>query len=102
MLFAQLSLPQSDKAPNSTTIMHIKDGSKTVSDSKQITKGPKYSHFVNVRPRLASRIGVKSGYDPLCRLLNRTEETVFQLKHVNERTVLKIYPKPKARQICWS
>ena len=44
---------------------------------------------VNVGPRLASRIEVKSGDDPLCHFHNRTEETVFQFKHVNESTVLE-------------
>ena len=47
-----------DKAPSSTTIMQIRDGSKTVSDSKQIANALS-SHFVNVVPRLASRIEIK-------------------------------------------
>ena len=42
-----------------------------------------------VGPRLASRIEVKSGGDPLCHFNNRTEETVFQVKHENESTVLE-------------
>ena len=65
------------------TIMQIRNGSKTVSESKQIANALN-SHFVNVGPRLASRIEVQSGNDPLCHLHYRTEETVFQLKHVNE------------------
>ena len=77
-----------DKAPNSTTIMQVRDGSKTVSDSKQIANVLN-GHFVNVGPRLAHRIEVKPGDDPLCHLNNPTEETVFQFKQVNERTVLK-------------
>ena len=77
-----------DKAPNSSTITQIRDGSKTVSDSKQIANALN-SHFVNVGPRLASRIEVKSGDDPLCHFQNRTEETVFQFKHINESTVLE-------------
>ena len=76
-----------DKATNSTTIMQFRDGSKTVSDSKQIANVLN-GHFVNVGPRLAHRIEVKAGDDPLCHLNNPTEETVFQFKHVNERTVL--------------
>ena len=77
-----------DKAPNSTTIMQIIDGGKTVSDSKQIANALN-SHIVNVEPRLASRNEGKSGDDLLCHLRNRTENTVFQFKHVNERTVLE-------------
>ena len=77
-----------DKGPNSTTIMQVRDGSKTVSDSKQIANVLN-GHFVNVGPRLAHRIEVKPGDDPLCHLNNPTEETVFQFKQVNERTVLK-------------
>ena len=77
-----------DKAPNLTTIMQIRDGSKTVSDSKQIANALN-SHFVNIGPRLASRIEIKPGDDPLCRLNNRTEEIVFQFKHENDRTVLE-------------
>ena len=77
-----------DKAPNSTTIMQIRDGGKTVSDSKQIANALD-SHFVNVGPRFASRIEVEYGDDPLCRLRNIAEETVFHFKHVNERTVLE-------------
>ena len=77
-----------DKAPNSTKIMQIIDGSNTVSDSKQIANALN-SHFVNVEPRLASRNEDKSGEDLLCHLRNRTENTVFQFKHVNERTVLE-------------
>ena len=77
-----------DKAPNSSTITQIRDGSKTVSDSKQIVNALN-SHFVNVGPRLASRIEVKSGDDPLCHFHNRTEDTVFQFKHINESTVLE-------------
>ena len=38
-----------DKAPNSTTIMQVRDGSKTVSDSKQIANVLN-GHFVNVGP----------------------------------------------------
>ena len=68
--------------------MQSRDGSKIVSDSKQ-TVNVLNGHFVNVGPRLASRIEVKPGADPLCHLNIPTEETVFQLKHVNERTVLK-------------
>ena len=77
-----------DKVPGSTTIMQIRDGSKTVSDSKQIASALR-SNFVNVGPRLANRIEVKSGDDPLCHLHNRTEEAVFQFKHVNESIVLE-------------
>ena len=44
-----------DKAPYSSTITQIRDGSKTVSYSKQIANALN-SHFVNVGPRLASRI----------------------------------------------
>ena len=32
---------------------------------------------------------IEPGDDPICHLNNPTEETVFQFKHVNERTVLK-------------
>ena len=78
-----------DKVPNSATIMPIRDGSKTVSDSKQIANSLN-SYIVNVGPRLASRIEVKSSDDPLCHLYNRTEETVFQFKDVNVRTVWNI------------
>ena len=78
-----------DKAPNSTTIMQIRDSNKTVSDSQQIANSPN-SHFVNVGPRCASRFEVKFSDDPLCHLHNLTEETAFQFKHVNERTVLDI------------
>ena len=77
-----------DKASNSTTILQIRDGSKTVSDSKQIANALN-SHFVNVGTRLASRIEVKPNDDPFCHLNNRTEETVFHFKHINERTVLE-------------
>ena len=77
-----------DKDPNSSTITQIRDGSKTVSDSKQIANALN-SHFVNVGPRLARRIEVKLGDDPLCHFHNRTEETIFQFKHVNESTVLE-------------
>ena len=77
-----------DKVPDSTTIMEVRDGSKIVSDSKQIAN-VRNGHFVNVGPRLARRIEVKPGDDPLCHLNNPTEETVFQFKHVNERKVLK-------------
>ena len=83
-----------DKAPNSSTITQIRDGSKTVSDSKQIANALN-SHFVNVGPRLASRSEVKSGDDPLCHFHNRTEETVFQFKHVNESTVLEYFQNLK-------
>ena len=48
-----------DNAPNSITIMQIRDGSKTVSDSKQIANILN-SHFVNFGARLASRIELKS------------------------------------------
>ena len=65
-----------DKAPNSTTIMQVRDGSKTVSDSKQIANVLN-GHFVNVGLRLNHRIEVKPGDDPLCHLNNPTEETVF-------------------------
>ena len=41
-----------DKAPNSTTIMQVRDGSKIVSDSKQIANVLN-GHFVNAGPRLA-------------------------------------------------
>ena len=47
-----------DKAPNSTTIMQVRDGSKTVSDSKQVANVLN-GHFVNVGPGLAHRIEVK-------------------------------------------
>ena len=77
-----------DKAPNPPTIMQVRDGSKTASDSKRITNILN-GHFVNVGPRLARGIEVKPGDDPLCHLNNPTEETVFQFKHVNERKVLK-------------
>ena len=77
-----------DKVPDSTTIIQLRDGSKTVSDSKQIANTPN-SNFVNVGPRFASKTEVKSGDDPLCHLHNRTEETIVQFKHVNERTVLE-------------
>ena len=40
-----------DKAPNSTTIMQVRDGSKTVSGSKQIVNTLN-SHFVNVGPSI--------------------------------------------------
>ena len=86
-----------DKVPGSTTIMQIRDGSKTVSDSKQIASALR-SNFVNVGPRLANRIEVKSGDDPLCHLHNRTEETVFQFKHANERTVLEYIQNLKPRK----
>ena len=48
-----------DKAPNSTLIMQIRDGRKRVSNSKKIPNDLN-SQFVNVGPRLASRIEVKS------------------------------------------
>ena len=76
-----------DKAHNSTTIMQIRDGTKTFSNSKQ-TANALNSHFVNVGPRRASRSEVKSGDDPLCHLHNRTEETVFQFKYLNEHLSL--------------
>ena len=76
-----------DKAPYSISIMQIKDGSKTVSDSKQIPNALN-SHFVNVELRLASRIAVKSSDNPLCHLHSSTEKTVFQFKHANESKVL--------------
>ena len=48
------------------------------------------THAHYLLPRLASRIEVKSGDDPLCHPHNRTEETVFQFKHVPvKRTVLE-------------
>ena len=75
-----------DKAPNSTTIMQVRDGIRIVSDSKQIVSVLN-GHFVG--PRLAHRIDVKPGDDHLCHLNNPTEETVFQFKQVNESTVLK-------------
>ena len=49
-----------DMAPNSTTIMQVRDGNKTVSDSKQIANVLN-GHFVNVCPRLAHRTEVKPG-----------------------------------------
>ena len=46
-------------------------------------------YFVNVGPTLfASIIEGKPGDDPLSHLYDCTEETVFQFKHVNEKTVL--------------
>ena len=54
-----------------------------------LTQNKTNSHNVNVGPRLASRIEVKSGDDPICHLHNRTEETIFQFKHESERTVLE-------------
>ena len=78
-----------DKAPNSTTIIQIRDSSKTVYDSKHIANALS-SHFINVgSSRLASRIEGKPDDDPLSRLNNGTGETGFAFKHVNERTVLK-------------
>ena len=77
-----------DKGLNSTTIMQVKDGNKTVSDSKQIANALN-SHFVNVGPRLASRIDNKPGDDPLYHLDTCIEETIFQFKQVNENTVMK-------------
>ena len=77
-----------DKGLNSTTIMQVKDGNKTVSDSKQIANALN-SHFVNVGPRLASRIDNKPGDDPLYHLDTCIEETIFQFRQVNENTVMK-------------
>ena len=57
-------------------------------NSKQIAKALN-SHFVNVGPRLANRIEVKPGDDPLCHLDTCMAETFFQFKYVNERTVVK-------------
>ena len=62
-----------DKAPNSTTIMQMRDDSKATSDSKRIASALN-SHSVNVGPRLANRIEVKSGGDPLCYLHNRQKK----------------------------
>ena len=68
--------------------MQVRDGSKTVSDIQQIANALK-GRFVNVGPRLASRIQVKSGDDPHCHFQSNTEETVFQFKRINETTVLE-------------
>ena len=63
-----------DKAPNSTTIMQVRDGSKIVSDSKQIANVLN-DHFVNVGPRHARRVEMKSGDDSLCHLNKQKKQS---------------------------
>ena len=53
-----------DKTSNSTKFTQVRNGNEAISDSRKVADALN-NHFVNVSPKLASRIDIKQDDEPL-------------------------------------